>query len=122
MKIEIDNPTKRRMFRDSVAIRSQLRTTEALGDEFLGQSFELGKRMLAARSHPDATPHIGQAAIIRLVNAQKAMVDASNHLFRVHDELSKVGVAVGVVDTPGTTPPSALDEIDEQILAVPIQA
>ncbi len=107
---DTNTAAKRRMIKDAQAIRTQLRHTESLGDELMVNAFELGKRLLAARANPDVAPHIGQKAMIRLVSAQQSMVDACNDLFRVHDELSKVGVETGVMDTPGTTPNSALDD------------
>ena len=92
------------MRQDTLAIRDQLRATEALSDELLFNSFELGKRMLTARRNPQVAPHIGQAALMRLVRAQQSMVEGANDLFRVHDEMNKVGIAVGVMDEAGTTP------------------
>lgn len=103
----------RRMLKDTNAIREQLRATEAIGDDLLFNAFELGKRMLTARRNPDVAPHIGQVALIRLVSAQQSIVAGANDLFRVHDELNKVGIAVGVMDEPGTTPTSPLAEFQD---------
>ena len=94
--------------RDAVAIRQSLRATETAGDELLFASFELGKRMLTARRNPGVVPHTGQTAIIRLLDAQRAIVEATNDIFRIHDELGAIGIATGVMDEPGTTPTSAL--------------
>lgn len=92
------------MHADTLAIREQLRATEATSDQLLFDSFELGKRMLTARRNPDVAPHIGQAALMRLTRAQRSILEGQCDIFRVHDEMSKVGVAVGVMDENNTTP------------------
>ena len=107
----------RRIAQDTIAIRSQLRQAEALGDETLLATAELMKRMLVARSNPDVVPHEGQQALVRLVRAQAQIVDGTSNLFRVHNELSKLGIARGLMDEEGSTPQSA--ELDD---AVPTRA
>ena len=43
-------------------------------------------------------------ALMRLTRAQRSIVEGQCVIFRVHDEMNKVGLAVGVMDSPGTTP------------------
>ena len=104
---------KVRMTHDARSIQDQLRLTKSSADEVLFNSFELGKRMLTARMNPDVPAHLGQAAIIRLTAAQRSMVESATNLFRVHDELSDLAVETGVMDKPGTTPPSGFSVTTE---------
>ena len=102
------DPKTRNIRRDTMSIRDQLRATESISDELLLSSAELMKRMITARRNPDVAPHVGQAALIKLTRAQQHLIDGSSDLFRVHDELNKVGLTVGVMDEEGTTPTSGL--------------
>lgn len=92
------------MIADAQAIKEQLRATEACSDELLFNTFETGKRLLTARRNPDVAPSEGQVALRRLVRAQQSILDAQGDIFRVHSEMNKIGVAVGVMDEDNTTP------------------
>lgn len=92
------------MLRDAVAIKAELRNAESSSDELLMSTAELMKRMLTARQNPAVAPHAGQAAILRLIAAQQKIAGAASDLYRVHNEMSRAGVAYGVMDEPGTTP------------------
>lgn len=92
------------MIADARAIKEQLRATEASADELLFNTLELGKRLLTARRNPGVAPSEGQAALVRLSRAISSSVEAQNDLLRVHGEMNKVGMTVGVLDEDGTTP------------------
>ncbi|RPF72192.1 hypothetical protein [Aurantiacibacter spongiae] len=113
MNTKLTDSARNHAIRDAASIRQQLRVTEALNDETLFNALELGKRMLTARRNPAVAPHTGQAALIRLVEAQRKILSGSTDLFRVHDELSKVGIEVGVLDENGSTPQSGFSENTE---------
>lgn len=89
---------------DKHKIRKGLRQTEGALDEALLESADLMQAMLRARQNPDVTPHTGQRSIIRLVRAMQRQVEATTDIFRVHDEMSEIGIAYGVLDRDGSTP------------------
>lgn len=91
-------------------IRRQLRDAEAKADAALQASTALMTTMLEARSIQGVEVHTGQKAMLRLSRAQQAFVDGTSDLFRVHDEMVKVGRAVGIFEED--TPPSGLSDQD----------
>lgn len=104
----------RRIAKSATTIRTQLRNAEALADETLVALAELQKTMLKARSNPDVVPHTGQQALIRLARAQSQIVNGMSDLFRVHDEMSKIGVEHGLMDHEGSTPQTGFLDDDSQ--------
>ena len=81
-----------------------LRLLVGAHDEALLESADLMQAMLRARQNPHVTQHTGQRSIIRLVRAMQRQVEAATDIFRVHDEMSEIGIAYGVLDRDGSTP------------------
>lgn len=94
-------------------ISRQLRETEQAADTAMLKSAELMATLIRARVESEVVVHTGQSALIRLVKAQQLFVDGSSQVFRVHDEMSKIGQEMGLFDEPNSTPPSGLDESDQ---------
>jgi hypothetical protein len=92
-------------------IARQLKEAEVKVEEALLASSELFSTLIRARANADS-PHVGQSALIRLVQAQRSILDGSSDLFRVHDVMSSIGREMGVLDEPNSTPPSGLLESD----------
>lgn len=107
----------KRVADDSGIIRSSLRQTEGAFDEALLETTTLMQAMIRARQNPDVAVHTGQGAIVRLTRIISRTVEAASDVFRVHDEMSRVGIAYGVLDEDGSTPPSGLDHGDEPAFA-----
>jgi hypothetical protein len=101
---------KERIGTDAAIIRKGLRQTEGAIDDALLETTTLMQVMLRARQNPDLAPHAGQKSIMRLTAAMQQQVRAANNVFRVHDEMSQIGVAFGVIDHSGSTPQSGLGE------------
>lgn len=97
-------PVSRRLVADTLSIREKLRETEAVCDEALLASSDLMKTIVRARQNPDVVAHDGQAALLSLVRAQKRILEGSTDVFRVHNELSKLGITYGTMDESETTP------------------
>lgn len=89
-------------------IARQLKDAESRTDEALIAMSELMSSLVRARASTDVVPHTGQTALIRLAQAQRSIIEGSNDLFRVHDVMANIGREMGVLDEPGTTPPSGL--------------
>lgn len=115
LDMNVNNIAQHRMIRDAAEIRSTLREAEARSDALLEGTADLMKAMVKARRAAAVAPHTGQAAIMRLVRAQQSIVSGANDLFRVHDELSTIGVEFGILDEPNATPPSGI--VDEALSA-----
>ena len=91
-------------------IRRQLRDAESKADAALQASSSLMATMIDARSIDGVEVNVGQKAIIRLAKAQQAFVDGTSDLFRVHDEMVRIGREMGIMDEE--TPASGLIEDD----------
>ncbi len=94
-------------------IRNQLRDTEAKLDAALNASARLMTTMVEARTIPEVEVHTGQKALLRLAEAQRYLLNGSNSLFRVHDELVKIGQEMMIMDEHGPTGHFGLAEVDE---------
>lgn len=93
---------------DALNIKKLIREAEGLSDELLLTCARLKQAMIAARQNPEVPVHTGQAALMRLNQAEGDALAMSTSLLRVHDELSKVA-RVHAGDDPGveTVIPSA---------------
>lgn len=77
----------------------------------LESSADLMKAMVSARRSADVDPHTGQKSLMRLAQAQRAIIAAQNDIFRVHEDL--VGIAtVMMPDEDGSTPPSGISDTE----------
>lgn len=86
-------------------ISRDLHEAEAAIDEALIRQANLLATMVRARREPSVGAFTGQEALLRLAASQKAMLDASNEIARVHGKLLDVGREVGsgmVDDCPPT--------------------
>lgn len=72
-------------------IKRDLPQAEASVDEALISVSDLMSTLVQARLDAGVPAATGQVAIRRLAKAQKALVDASSDVLRVHGELTKVG-------------------------------
>ena len=88
----------------AVRIARQLKTAEKQADDALLALSDLMSTLLRARADIHGVPHTGQAALMRLVQAQQSFISGSNDLFRVHDVMSSIGREMGVLDEPNSTP------------------
>lgn len=109
--MKIQNIAEQRMRRDAVALKDKMREAEDRSDSLLEGTADLMKAMVKARRSADVPPHMGQTAIMRLVRAQQSIVAGANDLFRVHDELSTIGVELAIMDEGGATPKFASLEL-----------
>jgi hypothetical protein len=98
-------------------IARQLKQAECKTDEALLALSELMSTLVRARSSTDVVPHTGQNALIRLAQAQRSLIDGGSDLFRVHDAMSSIGLELGVLDEPNSTPPSGLVEAGAEKVA-----
>ncbi|MDJ0642104.1 MAG: hypothetical protein QNJ15_04750 [Erythrobacter sp.] len=80
-----------RILNDAYNLKKLIREAEALADESMIAFARLKQAMLAARQNPSVEVHSGQRALMRLNQAEQQAMAMSTSLFRVHDELSKVG-------------------------------
>jgi hypothetical protein len=71
-------------------IRRELPATERAFDEAMLASAKLLESLVAARLESGVAASTGQAAIIRLTEAQREMANAQSNLLRVHSEMVKV--------------------------------
>lgn len=94
-------------------IARQLKEAEQKADEALLAASELMATLVRSRASNGVVPHTGQAALLRLVQAQKALIEGSSGLFRVHNEMSMIGQELGLLDEENSTPQFA--ERDGQI-------
>lgn len=76
-------------------ITRDLHEAEAALDEALIRQANLLATMVRARREALVGPFTGQEALLRLAASQKAMLDASSELARVHGKLSDVGREMG---------------------------
>lgn len=91
-------------FAATARISRQLKDAEQKADEVLLATAELMSTLVRARATADVVPHTGQTALIRLVQAQKALIEGSSDLFRVHNEMSTIGQELGLLDEKDSTP------------------
>ena len=86
-------------------VARDLEEAERFTNESLRALARLNVSMMNVRLDTDLPQYQGQAAVIRLQEAQKAMVDAMSHLTRVHkslrDDFTKI---TGLPDEPGRCP------------------
>ncbi len=61
--------------------------------------------MLSARSEGVVPAHAGQLALAKVIQSQKALMEASNDFLRVHQELAALGREMMVADY-GECPPA----------------
>ncbi|WP_336986282.1 hypothetical protein [Altererythrobacter aquiaggeris] len=87
-------------------IQRELPEAERVISEALLASTRLMATMLLARQETGVDAHLGQAALLRLIESQKALVTAGSDMFRVHKELLKVGFEVKAVPDEDYCPPS----------------
>lgn len=88
-----------------VRITRELHEAEAAIDHALIRQANLLASMVQARRESDVGPFTGQEALLRLAASQKAMLDASGEMARVHGKLLDVGREVGTIlvdDCPPT--------------------
>lgn len=76
-------------------ITRDLHEAEAALDEALIRQANLLATMVRARRETPVGPFTGQEAILRLAASQKAVLDASGELARVHGKLLDVGREMG---------------------------
>lgn len=74
----------------AMRIGRAVRDAEQATDQALLTSAGLLQEMMRARLSSDAPAATGQAAILRLVAAQKSLVEASSDILRVHSSLDDV--------------------------------
>lgn len=80
-----------------VRITRDLHDAEAAIDEALIRQANLLATMVRARRETSVGPFTGQEALLRLAASQKAMLDASGEMARVHGKLLDVGREVGTI-------------------------
>lgn len=90
---------------DARTLRKLIREAEAVSDEAMMAMARLKQAMLAARQNPAVPVHIGQRAIMRLVQAESEAVAMSSNLFRVHGELSEIARTVAGIEDELRSPP-----------------
>lgn len=98
-------------------IRAQLSNAERKADDALIATSELMVTMLKARANPEVPVHTGQLALIRLMNAQKALLNGSSEIFRCHDAVGTVARELLILDEPGLTTGSGLETPEIAALA-----
>lgn len=74
----------------ALRIGRAVREAEQAADQALLMSAGLLQEMMRARLSSDAPAATGQGAILRLVVAQKNLVEASSEILRVHSSLDEV--------------------------------
>lgn len=78
-----------------IRITRDLHEAEAAIDEALIRQANLLATMVRARREASVGAFTGQEALLRLAASQKAMLDASNEIARVHGKLLDVGRELG---------------------------
>jgi hypothetical protein len=73
-------------------------TAEARVDDAIIALSSLMTSMVTARRETGAPRRTGQVAIMRLAKAQMSLVNVSNDVLRVHDELAGIGKEMGSYD------------------------
>ena len=81
----------------SLRITRDLHDAEAALDEALIRQANLLATMVRARRETSVGPFTGQEALLRLAASQKAVLDASGELARVHRKLLEVGRETGTI-------------------------
>ena len=74
----------------TLRISRDLKDLEASLNETLHLQAALFKTMISARIETGGNPFIGQQALLRLSKTQESLLDASNNLARVHEQLLTV--------------------------------
>lgn len=90
----------------SAQIRADLAALESIVDAALVAAARLTQSMLTARQGSGVPIHTGQVALMRLQRAQAHLIAGSSDVFRVHDEMARIGQELGMLDDP--TPASGL--------------
>lgn len=80
---------------DARYIKKLIREAEAVTDEAMIACSRLRQAMVHARQNPEVPVDAGQAALLRLAQAEGNALALSTSLLRVHDELNKVNRIVG---------------------------
>jgi hypothetical protein len=80
---------------DARHIKKLIREAEAVTDEAMIACSRLRQAMVHARQNPEVPVDAGQAALLRLSQAEQNALSLSTSLLRVHDELNKVNRIVG---------------------------
>ncbi|OAO01791.1 hypothetical protein A8B75_13615 [Sphingomonadales bacterium EhC05] len=91
--------------------------TEAAIDQALVSVSNLMSTLVQARLNTGVPAMTGQVAIRRLASAQKALVDASSDVLRVHGELKKIGTEHCIGDLH-ECPPAQASAKDAAILSI----
>jgi hypothetical protein len=107
-----------RILTDAYNLKKLIREAEALADESIIAMARLKQAMLAARQNPEVEIHTGQAALMRLTEAEGQALSMSTNLLRVHDELSKVAR----IHAGGDTGLPTVIPDDASALAAPAQS
>lgn len=89
---------------EALDIRAAMREAEGQTDDAILAAATLTAKILKARRHPDFLPSDGQAALLKLHRAQSKLLEGSNDLLRVHNELSSIAIERAIADEDGTTP------------------
>ena len=97
-------------------LRTDLGALESAIDATLAAAAKLTQSMLTARRESDVPVHTGQIALMRLQRAQAHLIAGSSDVFRVHDEMARIGQEFGMLDDP--TPASGLASADEPLSQV----
>ncbi len=93
-------------------ITRDLHEAEAALDEALIRQANLLATMVRARRETAVGPFTGQDALLRLAASQKAILQASGELARVHGKLLDVGHEVNAGIADGCPPAGSLDQDD----------
>lgn len=94
----------------AVRLRREVTVAEAAFDAALLASAAIQESIVVARRDLDVPVHTGQQALVRLQRAQAGLVAAQNDLFRVHDELARLGETM--MPEEEYTPPSGLAQVE----------
>lgn len=92
-----------------IRITRDLHETEAAIDEALIRQANLLATMVRARRESPVGAFTGQEALLRLAASQKAMLDASNEISRVHGKLLDVGRELGSGGVDDCPPKGSLE-------------
>lgn len=97
-------------------VRTDLGALEAAIDSALVAAAKLTQSLVTARRDSNVAVHTGQVALMRLQRAQSHLVAGSSDVFRVHDEMARIGQELGMLDDP--TPASGLATAAEPLSQV----
>lgn len=97
-------------------LRREVTAAEATYDAALLASSAVQQTIIAARAELKIPVHTGQQALLRIQRAQAQLLAAQNELFRVHDELARIGKSMDetMITEDEYTPPSGLSDEPEQ--------